>query len=140
MPDTIPLPSELKSYHEILMMIMQGSGGSSETQSVLVAMIRSMGVREVVGVRGLALEIDDIEGSQGDEEDAVSTVMWNPLHFAVYYQNTELLRFLLREMRVNFALTAPKAPADSERDPVNHDKYTEDKIMLTLIAYDRKNP
>jgi hypothetical protein len=52
----------------------------------------------------------------------------------------ELLRFLLREMRVNFALTAPKAPADSERDPVNHDKYTEDKIMLTLIAYDRKNP
>jgi hypothetical protein len=48
-------------------------------------MIKSMGVREVVGVRGLALEIDDIEGSQGDEEDAVSTVMWNPLHFAVYY-------------------------------------------------------
>lgn len=43
-------------------------------------------------------------------------------------------------MRVNFALTAPKAPADFERDPVNHDKYTEDKIMLTLLAYDRKNP
>jgi len=51
----------------------------------------------------------------------------------------ELIRFFLREMRVNFALTSPKAPADSERDPVNHDKYTEDKIMLTLIAYDRKN-
>ena len=66
--------------------------------------------------------------------------MWNPLQFAVYYQNMELLRFLLREMRVNFALTAPKAPADSERDPVNHDKYMEDKIMLALIAYDRKNP
>ena len=67
-------------------------------------------------------------------------MMWNPLQFAVYYQNMELLRYLLKEMRVNFALTAPKAPADSERDPVNHDKYTEDKIMLTLIAYDRKNP
>ena len=54
----IPLPSELKAHHEILMMIMQ----SGETHAV-VAMLRSMGLSEIVGIRGLALEIDDIEGS-----------------------------------------------------------------------------
>ena len=75
------MPSELKAHHEILMMIMQ----SGETQAV-VAMLRSMGLTEVVGVRGLALEIDDIEASQGgDEDESVNTVMWNPLQFAVYY-------------------------------------------------------
>jgi hypothetical protein len=63
------------------MMIMQ----SGETQAV-VAMLRTMGLTEVVGVRGLALEIDDIEASKGgDEDESVNTVMWNPLQFAVYY-------------------------------------------------------
>jgi hypothetical protein len=42
-------------------------------------MIKSMGIREVVGMRGLALEIDDIEGSNADDEETVNTVMWNPL-------------------------------------------------------------
>ena len=44
-----------------------------------MAMLRSMGLSEVVGIRGLALEIDDIEESQGDEDEGVNTVMWNPL-------------------------------------------------------------
>lgn len=66
--------------------------------------------------------------------------MWNPLHYAVYYQNLELLRYMLREMRINLALTAPKAPAENEREAVNNEKYTEDKIMVLLLAYDRRNP
>jgi hypothetical protein len=132
----IPLPSELKAHHEILMLISSG-----ETQAVM-AMLRSLNVNQVVGIRGLNLEIDDIEESDGVIEDnqAVGTLMWNPLHFAVYNRNLELVKFLIKEMKVNLAVTAPKAPAESERDPVNNEKYTEDKIILLLLAYDRKHP
>ena len=66
--------------------------------------------------------------------------MWNPLHFAVYYQNMDLIKYLIKEMRVNLVLTAPKAPAENEKDNVNNEKYTEDKIMILLLAYDRRNP
>ena len=43
-------------------------------------------------------------------------------------------------MKVNIGLTAPKANAESERDVSNNDKYPEDKIILLLLAYDRRNP
>ena len=66
--------------------------------------------------------------------------MWNPLHFAVYTNNLILVQFLLRDMRVNLGLSAPKANADSEKDAVNNEKYLEDKLLLLLLAYDRKNP
>ena len=111
-----------------------------ETGSV-IALLKSLGCSEVVGVRGLNLQIDDIEDTEGaGEEDSVGTLMWNPLHFSVYYQNMDLIRYLLKDMRVNLGLTAPKAPADSERDNANNERYTEDKIMLPLLAYDRRNP
>lgn len=66
--------------------------------------------------------------------------MWNPLHFAVYYQNLDLLKFLIKDLKVNLGVTAPKANAESERDAVNNEKYLEDKIMLLMLAYDRHNP
>jgi len=69
----------------------------------------------------------------------VGTAMWNPLHFAVYYQNLELIKFMIKELKINLAVTAPKAPAESERDASNSEKYTEDKIMILLLAYDRRN-
>lgn len=65
--------------------------------------------------------------------------MWNPLHFAVYYQNMELVKFFITDLKVNIALTAPKSNADSEKDVVNTEKYPEDKIMLLLLALDRRN-
>lgn len=113
-----------------------------ETQAV-IAMLKSMNRKEVVGIRGLNLQIDDIEdteGGAGDGEDSVGTLMWNPLHFAVYYQNMDLIKYLIKEMRVNLVLTAPKAPAENEKDNANNEKYTEDKIMILLLAYDRRNP
>ena len=62
-----------------------------ETASV-IAMLKSFAKPEVVGIRGLNLQTDDIEDTEGaGEEDSVGTLMWNPLHFAVYYQNMELL-------------------------------------------------
>ena len=66
-------------------------------------------------------------------------MMWNPLHFAVYYQNFELVKFLISDMKVNISLSAPKANAESEKDAANTEKYPEDKIMILLLAYDRRN-
>lgn len=65
--------------------------------------------------------------------------MWNPLHFAVYYKNLELVKFFITDLKVNIALTGPKSIADSEKDAVNTEKYPEDKIMLLLLAYDRND-
>jgi hypothetical protein len=45
-------------------------------------MIKKMRLKEIVGIRGLNLVIDDI---RLESEPTVETLMWNPLHFAVYY-------------------------------------------------------
>lgn len=50
-----PLPARLKQHHELLMLIMGG-----ETLAA-INLLKAMGVREVVGIRGLNLQIDDIE-------------------------------------------------------------------------------
>lgn len=67
--------------------------------------------------------------------------MWNPLHFAVYYQNQELVNYFLRDLKVNVGLTAPKATAESEKEAVNtREKYLEDKIMILLMAFANRSP
>jgi hypothetical protein len=100
-------------------------------------MIKKMRVKEIVGIRGLNLLIDDIKVKS---ECPLETAMWNPLFFAVYYQNYDLVKFFLKEMKINIGLTAPKPNAESERDAVSNDRYPEDKILLLLLAYDRRNP
>jgi ankyrin repeat protein len=65
--------------------------------------------------------------------------MWNPLHFAVFYGNFDLVKFFIKDLKINMGVTAPKSTADSEKDPVNTEKYPDDKIMLLLLAYDRRN-
>ena len=100
-------------------------------------MIKKMRVKEIVGIRGLNLLIDDIKVKN---ECPLETVMWNPLFFAVYYQNYDLVKFFIKDMKINIGLTAPKSNAESERDAVNNDRYPEDKILLLLLAYDRRNP
>ena len=82
-------------------------------------MIKKSKYKEVVGIRGLSLQIDDLEF----EEDTIDTVMWNPLHFAVYYQNFELVKYFISELKINVGLTAPKANAESEKDAINTEKY-----------------
>lgn len=74
------------------------------------------------------------------EEGQVETLMWNPLHFAVYYQNFDLVKYFIKDMRINLGMTGPKANADSEKDAVNNDRYPEDKLMTLLLAYDRRDP
>ena len=38
-------------------------------------------------------------------------------------------------MQINVTITLPKTHAESEKDPTNHVKFPEDKIMLLMIAY-----
>jgi CRISPR/Cas system endoribonuclease Cas6 (RAMP superfamily) len=127
----IALPSQLKIHQEVLHLISSG-----ETEAV-IEMIKKLKVQEIVGIRGLNSLIDDI---LVESETPVDTVMWNPLYFAVYYQNYDLVKFLIKDLKINLGLSAPKANADSERDAVNNDRYPEDKIMLLLLAYDRRDP
>ena len=96
-----------------------------DTQGV-IELIKNLKIKEIVGIRGLSLEINDIE----DDDGVTDTIMWNPLHFAVYYQNYDLIKFFLKDMKINVSMTAPKANADSEKDAVNTEKYTEDKILI----------
>lgn len=43
-------------------------------------------------------------------------------------------------MQITFGVTAPKANAESEKEAaVNPKGFPEDKIMLLLIAYDRRD-
>ncbi len=66
-------------------------------------MFRKLGIREVVGIRGLNFVLE--EGIIG-ESGPVETLMWNPLHFAIYFQNLELVTYMVKEMKVNLGLTA----------------------------------
>jgi len=98
-------------------------------------MVKKLKLREIVNIRGLQRSIEDLEF----EDDTVETLMWNPLHFAVYYSNFDLVRYFVEEMRVNVGMTAPKANAESEKDAFNNLKYQEDKILILLLAFDRRN-
>lgn len=128
---SIAVPSQLKIHQEILQLICQ-----HETEAVK-EMFKKLGLREVVGIRGLNLVLE--EGIMG-ENGPVETLMWNPLHFAVYFQNQELVAYMVKEMKINLGLTGQKHNAESEKEAVNTDRYKEDKLLSLLLAYDRKDP
>ena len=83
----------------------------------------------VVHIRGLNVTLEDLSSIDGE----VETLMWNPLHFAVYYNRLNFVKHIIA-MRVNFGLSLRKAPAESEMDPTNTVSFAEDKIMVLLIA------
>lgn len=65
--------------------------------------------------------------------------MWNPIHFAVYNGNLNLLKFFIEEEKVNVGTALIKPIPESERDENNSNKFDEDKIHLLLIAYEKKD-
>jgi hypothetical protein len=73
------------------------------------------------------------------ESELIDTLMWNPLHFAVYFQHLELVKYFIQTLKVNVSVTAPKPLAESEKDPTNSVNYPEDKILLLFLAFDRRN-
>lgn len=64
-------------------------------------------------------------------EDIKDTVMWNPMHFAVYNGHLEVLKVLSEQYKVNLAKTAPKPFAINEGDQVNDQgNFIEDLVFL----------
>jgi hypothetical protein len=66
----------------------------------------------VVHIRGHNIIVPDSDGSQ------IETLMWNPLHFAVYYGHLSIVKFII-SLGINIGLSALKPPAESEKDPTN---------------------
>ena len=64
----------------------------------------------------------------------IETLMWNPLHFAVYYGHLEIIKFIIANLNVNIGLSAHKPNSESEKDPTNSVSFPEDKILLLLMA------
>ena len=66
--------------------------------------------------------------------------MWNPLHFAVYHQHLDIVKYFVHDLKVNIVITAPNSIAESEKDPTNSVKqFQEDKIILLLLAFSKRN-
>ena len=65
--------------------------------------------------------------------------MWNPLHFAVYHQHVHIVKYFIKTLNVSVNVTAPKAKAESEKDPTNIIDFKEDKILLLMLAFTKKN-
>jgi len=64
--------------------------------------------------------------------------MWNPLHYAVYYNHLQIVKYIVN-IGVNLGVTAYKPNAESEKDPTNSVSFSEDKILLLLIALGRNH-
>ena len=90
----------------------------------------------VVNIRGSNFVIEDLSIEGGDQ---IETLMWNPLHFATYYDHFHIIRYIIEDMKVNVGLTVRKHPAESEKDPTNSVSFPEDRIMVLLIALDKNN-
>lgn len=75
-----------------------------------------------------------------EPDGETSTVMWNPLHFAVYYGHLPVLEYFIDELRITCPfLCLSKPPADNEEDIKNSLKYIEDKMYSLMIAYERNH-
>lgn len=89
----------------------------------------------MVHIRGVNNLVSDLPY----EEEEIETSMWNPLHFAVYHQELPIVKYLISDLKVNISITAPKAASESEKDPTNSVNFPEDKFMLLLIAFAKRD-
>ena len=69
-----------------------------------------MNIKEVASIRGFKEFIDDYQF----ENEPIEVQMWNPLHFAVYHNHLEIVKFLVSELKVNFGLTQSKPQFEEE--------------------------
>lgn len=65
--------------------------------------------------------------------------MWNPLNFAVYNGQLDVIRLLTETFKINMARTAPRHQASNEGDMVNdQERYIEDTVFLLQMALVRQ--
>ena len=127
----IPLPSKLQLHHEIINLTIAGN------LTRIKKIFQESKITEIVNIRGANFYYEDLND---DENEEMETHMWNPLHFAVYHQHLHIIKYFVQDLKVNIAITAPNAIAESEKDPTNSVKqFQEDKILLLLLAFTKRN-
>ena len=71
-----PLPSRLRLYQEIIEDTIKGRLDG------VIAKLKANGLEDdIVSVRGTSMVIKDLSF----EPEPIDTLMWNPLHYAVYF-------------------------------------------------------
>lgn len=126
----IPLPSKLSLHNDIINLVIAGDLDGVKKK------LQQNNIKEIVHIRGANYFYEDLNW---DEEDEVETNMWNPLHFAVYHQHVHIVKYFINTLKVNVSVTAPKAKAESEKDPTNSVNFKEDKILLLMLAFTKRN-
>ena len=126
----MPLPQRLQLYKDIIHDVIHGDLAGLRQK------LKANRITEVVHIRGVNNFVSDLTCY---EEEEIETAMWNPLHFAVYHQHLPIVKYLVSELRVNISITAPKAHGESEKDPTNSVNFPEDKFMLLLIAFAKRD-
>ena len=77
----------------------------------------------------------NFEEYNGEVKD---TVMWNPMHMAVYKGHLEVVENLADQFKINILKSGAKAFATNEGDQVNEqESYIEDSIFLLQMALNK---
>ena len=50
-----------------------------------------------------------------------------------------IVKYFINTLNVNVSVTAPNAKAESEKDPTNSVNFKEDKILLLMLAFTKRN-
>lgn len=140
----VPAPACVKVYHDVLQQAASLPPSPQNQQKLIKLFQKLVQPDTIVQIRGLSRMVEDFYDtdslrdlkSQGRELDpqldvVKDTVMWNPLHYAVYQGHLEVVKFLKNEVKVNFGLTAPKHMAATEGEQVNdQEAFLEDVVMV----------
>ena len=62
---------------------------------------------------------------------AKDTLMWNPLHFAVFQGHFDVIKYLENEIKIDIGLAGPKNLAINEGEQVNNQEaFIEDTVFI----------
>lgn len=123
------MPTLLQWQRECIQAVCSGNLDSFKT---LLANPCNKVPGSVVHIRGFSMQVSDI-----GQDEVVDTLMWNPLHFAVYYNQLSIAKFILTEMQANFGLTVQKCKSEFEKEPTNISLFADDKIIVLTMALSR---
>ena len=84
-------------------------------------------MNSVAQIRGSNFVIEDLSIEGGEP---IETLMWNPVHYATYYDHLHILKYIIGDLKVNIGLTVPKHSAESEKEPTNSVSFPEDRIFI----------
>lgn len=80
------MPRRLKLYREVIDEVIKGN-----IDAVTEKLTENGLQDDIVNIRGTSLVIADLSF----EPEPIETIMWNPLHYAVYFQHLELVKYFI---------------------------------------------